>query len=70
MLRGGELRQLTRDHTYGQLVIEAGMTLRDVFRDTAGDPQDVADTIAGIAFSAEQYGSLTCIVADVVEAPR
>jgi PPM family protein phosphatase len=45
-------------------------TLRDVLRDTAGDPQDVADTIAGIAFPAEQYGSLTCIVADVVEAPR
>ena len=128
MLRGGELRQLTRDHTYGQLLIEAGIirpdevgsyrqhssfiarwldgksgeaaepaditpheaaigdryvlctdgmdrimspgTLRDVLRDTAGDPQDVADTIAGIPFPAEQYGSPTCIVADVVKAPR
>ena len=124
MLRSGELTQLTRDHTYGQLLVEAGRirpdeigsdpryssvvvrwldgksdepaditaheaaigdryvlctdgidrvmssgTLRDVLQDTAGDPQDVADTIAGIAFPAGQYGSLTCIVADVVEAP-
>jgi protein phosphatase len=125
MLRGGELTQLTRDHTYGQLLVEAGSirpdeigsdpgysavlvrwldgkpglpaditahkaaigdryvlctdgidramssgTLRDVLRDTARDPWDIADTIAGIAFPADQYGSLTCIVADVVEAPR
>jgi protein phosphatase len=125
MLRGGGLTQLTRDHTYGQLLVEADSirpdemgsdpryssvairwldgksaeaaditaheaaigdryvpctdgidrvmsseTLRDVLRDTARDPQDVADTIAGAAFPAEQYGSLTCIVADVVEAPR
>jgi PPM family protein phosphatase len=124
MLRGGELTQLTRDHTYGQLLVEAGSirpdemrsdpryssvlvrwldgksaepadvtaheaaigdryvlctngidrvmssgTLRDVLRDTAMAPQDVADTIAGVAFPADQYGSLTCIVADVVEAP-
>jgi PPM family protein phosphatase len=124
MLRGGELTQLTRDHTYGQLLVEAGSTrpdemgsdprhssvvvrwldgksgepaditaheaalgdryvlctdgidrvmssgtLRDVLQYTARDPQDVADTIAGIAFPAEQYGSLTCIVADAVEAP-
>jgi PPM family protein phosphatase len=125
MLRSGELTQLTRDHTYGQLLVEAGRikpdeigsdpryssvvvrwldgkpgepaditaheaaigdryvlctdgidrvmsagTLRDVLSDPAIDPQDVADTIAGIAFPADQYGSLTCIVADVVEAPR
>jgi protein phosphatase len=124
MLRGGELSQLTHDHTIGQLLIEDGyitpdemgsdprysalvrwldgkpgepadinvheaaigdryvlctddmdrvmppVTLRDVLRDTAGDPQDGADTIAGIAFPAEQYRSFTCIVADVVEAPR
>lgn len=125
MLRRGELTQITRDHTYGQLLVEAGSirpdemgsdpryssvvvrwldgksgepaditvheaaigdryvlctdgidrvmpsrALRDVLRETARDPQDVADTIAGAAFPAEQYGSLTCIVADVVEAPR
>jgi serine/threonine protein phosphatase PrpC len=125
MLRVDELTQLTRDHTYGQFLVEAGRirpdemgsdpqyssfvvrwldgksgegaditaheaaigdryvlctdsidralsprTLRNVLRDTARDPQDTADTIAGMAFPAEQYGSLTCIVADVVEAPR
>ena len=41
-------------------------TPREVLCDTASDPQDAADTIAGIAFPAEQHGSLTCIVADVV----
>jgi serine/threonine protein phosphatase PrpC len=41
-------------------------TLREVLCDTASDPQDAADTIAGIAFPAEQHGSLTCVVADVV----
>jgi PPM family protein phosphatase len=125
MLRGDDLTQLTRDHTLGQLLVDARRirpdemesdsrysdvvvrwldgkpgepaditahkgafgdryvlctdgidrvmppgTLRDVLRDTAGDPQDAADTIAGFAFPAEQYRSLTCIVADVVEAPR
>jgi serine/threonine protein phosphatase PrpC len=125
MLRGGELTQLTRDHTYGQLLVEAdrirpdemgsdpqcssfvvrwldgksgepaditaheaaigdryvlstdgldramsSRTLRDVLRDTARDPQEAADTSAGMAFPAAQYGSLTCIVADVVEAAR
>jgi protein phosphatase len=125
MLRRGELTQITRDHTYGQLLVEAGSikpdemgsdpryssvvvrwldgkssepaditvheaaigdryvlctdgidrvmsprALRDVLRDTAGDPQDAADTIAGAAFPAEKYVSFTCIVADVVESPR
>jgi serine/threonine protein phosphatase PrpC len=125
MLRGGELTQLTRDHTYGQLLVEAGSirpdemgsdpryssvvvrwldgksgepaditvheaaigdryvlctdgidrvmssgALRDVLRETARDPHAAADTIAGVAFPAEQYGSLTCIVADVVGAQR
>jgi PPM family protein phosphatase len=122
MLRAGELTQLTRDHTYGQLLVEAGSirpdetgsdpryssvvrwldgksgepaditaheaaigdryilctdgidrvmssgSLRDILRQTAMDPQDVADTVAGVAFPAEQYGRLTCMVADVVEA--
>ena len=128
MLRGGELTQLTRDHTLGQFLVEEGRirpdemgsdprytsvlvrwlgldsepgepaditaheaaigdryvlctdridrvmspgTLRDILRDTAsGDPQDVADEVAGMAFPAEQYGSFTCIVADVVGQPR
>lgn len=121
MLRDGELTQITRDHTYGQLLVEAGnirpdelgsdpqyssvvvrwldgkssepaditvhraaigdryflctdgidramsaQALRAVLRDTPGDPQDVADAIAGTAFPVEQFGSLSCIVADVV----
>lgn len=125
MLRGGELTQLTRDHTYGQLLVEAGSispdemgsdpqhtsvvvrwlggepgepaditahgaaigdryvlcaggidrvmspgTFLDILRDTASDPQDVADEVAGMAFPAEQYGRFTCIVADVVGQPR
>jgi PPM family protein phosphatase len=125
MLRSGELTQMTRDHTYGQLLVEADSirpdeigsdpryssiivrwldgksgeaaditvreaaigdryvlctdgidrimssgTLRDVLLDSARDPQEVADTIAGFAFPAEQYGSFTCIVADVMESPR
>lgn len=45
-------------------------TLRDILRDTASDPQDVADEVAGMAFPAEQYGGFTCIVADVVGQPR
>jgi protein phosphatase len=125
MLRGGELTQLTRDHTLGQLLVDEGrirpdelgsdprysaaltrwldgkpgepaditaheaaigdryvlctddidrvmppVTLRDVLRDTASDPQGAADAIAGIAFPAEQHGRLTCIIADVVKVPR
>jgi protein phosphatase len=125
MLRGGELTQLTRDHTYGQLLVEAGSirpdemgsdpqytsvvvrwlegepgepaditvheaaagdryvlctdgisrvmppgAFLDILRDTANDPQDAADEVAGMAFPAHQHGSLTCIVADVVEPPR
>ena len=36
MLRGGELTRLTRDHTYGQLVIEAGIIRPD---ELGSDPQ-------------------------------
>jgi len=122
MLRGGELTQLTRDHTLGQLLVEEGtigpdemgsdpqhasvvvrwlegkpgepadiiaheaavgdryvlctartdhtMTpgaLRDIVQDTARDPQDVADEIAGMPL--ERYGTFACVVADVVRQP-
>lgn len=124
MLRGGELTQLTRDHTIGRHLVEAGSirpdemgskseysavvrfldgkpgepadittheaaigdryllctdridrvispgTLRDILRGTASDPQEAADGVAGMAFPAEQYGSFTCTVADVVGQPR
>jgi protein phosphatase len=120
MLRGGELTQLTRDHTYGQLLVEAGSirpdelgsdprhssvivrwldgkpgqpadiilheaaagdryllctnadrviphrALREILQE-ARDLQDTADSVAATAFPAEQHGSLTCIVADVVQ---
>jgi PPM family protein phosphatase len=123
MLRGGELTQLTRDHTVGQLLAEAGTikpgevgsdpqhalivrwldgkpgepadittheaavgdryvlctdgmshlmspgTLLDILRGTAGDPQDGADEVAGMAFPVERYRAFTCIVADVVGRP-
>jgi protein phosphatase len=123
MLRDGELTQLTRDHTLGQLLLEAGeimpdelgsdprhfqvivrwldgkpgepadiilheaaagdryllctntdrvmppRTLREVLQEER-DPQDAADSVAAMAFPAEQHGSLTCIVADVVKWPR
>jgi protein phosphatase len=131
MLRGGELTQLTLDHTLGQLLIEAGQitpdelgsdsrysdvvtrmlggnpgelgdttqevditaheaevgdryllctdgidrvmspgTLRDILRDTARDPRDVADELAGMAVPVVWHGEFSCIVADVVKQPR
>ena len=124
LLRSGELTQLTRDHTLGQLLVEAGSIrpdemgsdprhdavarwldgepgepadiiaheaaigdryllctggidrmmspriLRDILRDTARDPRDVADDVAAMAFPAERYRSFICIVADVVERAR
>jgi hypothetical protein len=45
-------------------------TLRDILRDTASDPQDIADELAGIALPAKTYHQFTCIVADVVAQPR
>lgn len=39
--------------------------LRDVLRDTARDPQDVADDITAAAFPVTSWGGLTCVVADV-----
>jgi PPM family protein phosphatase len=123
-LRDGELTQLTRDHTIGQSLVEAGKIrpdemgsdrrfvlplrwldgqlgepadisthevaggdryvlctdgisrvmssgiLQDILRQTASDPQDIADEIAGRAFPVEEHGQLTCVVADVVEPSR
>lgn len=126
MLRGGDLTQLTRDHTLGQELAEAGIirpdetgsdprytsvmvrwlglgrdsepaditaheaaigdryvlctggieramppgTLRDILRDTARDPQDIADELAGTPLPAREYLRFTYIVADVVAQPR
>jgi len=122
LLRGGELTQLTRDHTIGQSLVEAGHIgpdelgadrryvlplrwldgkldepadiliheaaigdryvlctdgisrvtssgiLRDILREDASDPQEIADEVAGMAFPVDRYRQFTCVVADVVEA--
>jgi len=119
LLRGGELTQLTRDHTVGGMLLAEGLTsadevgsdprhkliarwlggepdepaeiftheaapgdryllctaeiqdalspgeLRDVLRDTARGPQDVAGDITAAAFPVKSWGGLTCVVADV-----
>jgi PPM family protein phosphatase len=79
LLRGGELTRLpaeifTHDAAPGdryllstaqiQDALSCG-ELRDVLRDTARDPQDVADDITAAAFPVKSWDGLTCVVADV-----
>jgi PPM family protein phosphatase len=45
-------------------------TFRDILGDTARDPQDVADELAGTPLPAREYLRFTYIVADVVAQPR
>jgi len=66
MLRGGELTQLTRDHTYGQLLVEAGSIRPEemgsdlqhtsvVVRWLDGNPGEPADIITHEAAAGDRY---------------